>query len=152
MNVMEDYFSGSTGNSEHDMDGREALLDSSLPPLFGAFDKSIEEGLINPVLLLIDCEDTIGGPIAREWEGGDAVDAAILSNAMVERDRKSDEQATTVLIKTVSFLDGRQELSRWFPYLSEAFTEGPAAEGFYVVVISFGGAGVFTVSMSARPE
>ena len=133
------------------MDGREALIESSLGSLFYAFDVAVEEGLTEPVMLLIDCEDTIGAPIARKWEGNDAVDAAIMSNAMENESTNREERNTTVLVKTVSLFDSQQELSRWFPYLADAFASGPATDGFYVVVISFGGAGVFTVPMTTRP-
>ena len=152
MDFTENHFFGSTGDAEHDMDGREILIESALPQLFGAFDAAVEGGLIDPVVLLIDCEDTIGGPIAREWDGSDAVDAAIMSNAIDGQTSNTDERTTTILVKTVSFFDGQQELSRWFPYLSDALSKGPTVDEFYVVVISFGGAGVFTVPMSVRPE
>ena len=151
MNFPEDHFSGSTGNAEHDMDGREHLIESSLPRLFSAFDLAVDQGLVDPVVILIDCEDTVGDPIARGWEGNDAVDAAIMSNVIDERTSRGDERPTTILVKTVSFSDGQRELPRWFPYLSETLTNEPAIDGFYAVVISFGGAGVFTVPMSARP-
>ena len=151
MNGSDDHFSGSTGDAEHDMDGREALVESSLGSLFDAYDVAVEEGLTEPVVLLIDCEDTIGAPIARKWEGNDAVDAAIMSNAMEDASSNREERNTTVLVKTVSLFDSQQELSRWFPYLADAFASGPATDGFYVVVISFGGAGVFTVPMTTRP-
>ena len=52
----DDHFSGSTGDTEHDMDGREALVESSLGSLFDAYDVAVEEGLTEPVMLLIDCE------------------------------------------------------------------------------------------------
>ncbi len=151
MEVNDDQFPGSTGNPEHDMDGREALLESSLGSLFDAFDIALEEGVSEPVLLLIDCEDPIGAPIARKWEGNDAVDAAIMSNAIEDETSDNEEQATTVLIKTVPLFDSQQDLSQWFPYLADALARGPAVGGFYVVVISFGGAGVFTVPMATRP-
>ena len=154
MEFNDDRFPGSTGNPEHDMDGREALLESSLGSLFDAFDIALLEGVSEPVLLLIDCEDPIGAPIARKWEGNDAVDAAIMSNAMEDETSDSDneERVTTVLIKTVPLFDSQQELSQWFPYLADALARGPAVGGFYVVVISFGGAGVFTVPMATRPD
>ena len=57
MNFPEDHFSGSTGNAEHDMDGREHLIESSLPRLFSAFDLAVDQGLVDPVVILIDCED-----------------------------------------------------------------------------------------------
>ena len=151
MDFNDDQCSGSTGNAEHDMDGREALLEASLDNLFDAFDIATSEGVNEPVLILIDCEDVIGAPIARKWEGGDAVDAAIMSNAMGNETSEHEERATTVLIKTVPLFDNQQELSQLFPYLADALASGPVVDGFYVLVISFGGAGIFTVPMATRP-
>ena len=152
MDFNDGQFSGSTGNAEHDMDGREALLEASLSKLFDAFDVASSEGVNEPVLILIDCEDMIGAPIARKWEGNDAVDAAIMSNAMGnETSEEHEERATTVLIKTVPLFDSQKELSRWFPYLADTLASGPVVDGFFVLVISFGGAGVFTVPMATRP-
>ena len=68
-----------------------------------------------------------------------------------EESSNREERNTTVLVKTVSLFDSQQELSRWFPYLADAFASGAATDGFYVVVISFGGAGVYTVPMTTRP-
>ena len=79
--LTDDNFSGSTGDSEKDMDGREALVEACLDRLFAAFDSGTEEELEDPVVLLVDCEDSVGAPIARGWEGNDAVDAAIMANA-----------------------------------------------------------------------
>ena len=152
MDFNDDQFPGSTGNVEHDMDGREALLESSLGSLFDAYDIAVEEAVNEPVLLLIDCEDLIGAPIARKWEGNDAVDAAIMSNAMENETSDYQERTTTVLIKIVPLFDSQKEVSQWFPYLADALASGPAVGGFYVVVISFGGAGVFTVPIASRPS
>ncbi len=143
-------FSGSTGDSAKDMDGREALIEDCLESLFVAFDSGTAEGFLSPVVMLVDCEDAVGAPIARSWEGNDAVDAAIMANA--KDAEELDNIPATILIRTVSFVDGEQELPKWFPYLHESFSQGPPVDGFYVVVISFGGAGIFTVPMSARPS
>ena len=150
--LTNDNFSGSTGDSEKDMDGREALVEACLDRLFAAFDSGISEELEDPVVLLVDCEDSVGAPIARGWEGNDAVDAAIMANANDVEKKEQNELATTILIRTVSFIDSQQELPKLFSYLQDSFLQGPSVDGFYVVVISFGGAGVFTVPMAARPE
>ena len=142
-------FTGSTGDSEKDMDGREALVEGCLDRLFVAFDSGCEEGFLDPVVLLVDCEDAIGAPVARSWEGNDAVDAAIMENADAAED--PEKFPTTILIRVVSFTDGQQELPKWFPYLQDAFSHGPPRDGFYVVAITFGGAGTFTVPLNARP-
>ena len=145
-------FSGSTGDPEKDMDGREALVEACLDRLFAAFDSGVVEGIVEPVVLLVDCEDSVGTPIARTWEGDDAVDAAIMANANDAEREERNELATTILIRTVSFIDSQRELPKLFDYLQDSFSHGPAVGGFYVVVISFGGAGIFTVPMTARSE
>ena len=145
-------FSGSTGDPEKDMDGREALVEACLDRLFAAFDSGVVEGIVEPVVLLVDCEDSVGTPIARTWEGDDAVDAAIMANANDAEREEQNELATTILIRTVSFIDSQRELPKLFDYLQDSFSHGPAVGGFYVVVISFGGAGIFTVPMTARSE
>ncbi len=142
-------FTGSTGDSERDMDGREALVEGCLARLFSAFDSGCAEGFSDPVVLLVDCEDAIGASIARDWEGNDAVDAAIMANADDAEDQESFP--TTILIRVVFFADGQQELPKLFPYLKDAFSHGPPRNGFYVVAITFGGAGSFTVPLNARP-
>ena len=148
----DDNFSGSTGDPEKDMDGREALVEACLDRLFAAFDSGVVEGIVEPVVLLVDCEDSVGTPIARTWEGDDAVDAAIMANANDAEREERNELATTILIRTVSFIDSQRELPKLFDYLQDSFSHGPAVGGFYVVVISFGGAGIFTVPMTARSE
>lgn len=134
------------------MDGREALVEACLDRLFAAFDSGVVEGIVEPVVLLVDCEDSVGTPIARTWEGDDAVDAAIMANANDAEREEQNELATTILIRTVSFIDSQRELPKLFDYLQDSFSHGPAVGGFYVVVISFGGAGIFTVPMTARSE
>ena len=148
----DDNFSGSTGDPEKDMDGREALVEACLDRLFAAFDSGVVDGIVEPVVLLVDCEDSVGTPIARTWEGDDAVDAAIMANANDAEREERNELATTILIRTVSLIDSPRDLPKLFHYLQDSFSHGPSVGGFYVVVISFGGAGVFTVPMTARPE
>lgn len=149
MNLVNRESFGSTGDPEKDMDGREALVETCLSRIFSAYDLGCEEDLVDPVVFLVDCEDTVGASIARGWEGDDAVDAAIMANADSSHDQEGI--ATTVLTRSVSFADSQMEVPRWFPYLQEVFSHGPTGEGFYLVVITFGGAAVFTVPFSARP-
>ena len=146
---MDREFYGSTGDTEQDMCGREAMVESCLDRIFAAYDFGIEEKIVDPVIFLVDCEDVVGGAVARGWEGDDAVDAAIMANA--ESDSLEGKLPTTILTTAVSFVDSCTEVPRWFPYLEETLSQGPPCDAFYVIAITFGGAGVFSVPLSARP-
>jgi hypothetical protein len=107
----------------------------------------------DPVVFLVDCEDEIGGPMARGWEGDDAVDAAIMENAADAEERTADnERCITALARAFSLADCRREVPGVFPYLAPTFKSPPPAEGFLAVVVTAGGAASFTVPHSARPE
>ena len=143
-----DGVQGSTGNEQDDMEGREALVEFCLVCLFEAYDLACHEEISYPVVFLIDCEDPIGGPIAREWEGDDPVDSAILAHADCGgNDRLT---MTTVLTRAASFEDSRKDVSALFPYLAGSFDRLPPDDQFLVVAISFGGAATFTIPFSAR--
>lgn len=141
---------GSTGNETQDMDGREALLEDCLPQLFDTYERALEDNIVDPVVFLVDCEDDIGAAMARSWEGDDAVDAAILANAHSDG---VDPQSsiTTTLARAFTFQECKNEVPRWFPYLSGTFDRSPPNDGFFVVVVTYGGAGSFTVPDGARP-
>lgn len=144
-----DGVQGSSGNERDDMEGREALVEFCLDRLFEAYDLACREGTVCPVVFLVDCEDPLGGPIAREWEGDDSVDSAILAHA----DSGGDDRATmtTVLTRAASFEDSRADIPALFPYLACSFEQFPRDDRFLVVAISFGGAATFTIPLSARP-
>ena len=143
---------GSTGDEEQDMLGREALIEDSLAQVFEAYDHARRDGIKDPVVLLLDCEDEIGSPIARAWDGDDAVDAAIMANA--DRDGGDDDDAaiTTTLARAESFKRCRREVPKVFPYLAGTFEQPPPERGFVTVVVAFGGAATFIVPLDARPE
>src|SRR5690349_21451753 len=71
---------GSSGDEALDSEAQQSLIESSLEQAFAEYDYACAHGLADPVIFLIDCEDEIGSPIARAWEGDDSVDAAILEN------------------------------------------------------------------------
>lgn len=147
---MHSEYHGSTGDSELDMRGRETMVESCLDRIFVAYDLGIHEGIVDPVVLLVDCEDSVGGEVARGWEGDDAVDGAIMANA--DSDSNHEDTPTTILIRAVSFVDSQMDIPECFPYLQETFSQDSGADEFYVVAITFGGAGAFTVPFSARPN
>jgi hypothetical protein len=133
---------GSTGDDDHDMEGRQSLVEQSLPDLWDAYDQALSDGLSYPVIFLVDCEDPIGGQIARQWEGDDAVDAAILAHTEESATGTADEKVTTTLVRAFPFQDCQREVPQLFPYLSGSFAE-PPPDGFLVLVISYGGAATF---------
>ena len=136
---------GSTGDEDLDMEGRQSLVEQSLPDLWDAYDQALTDGLSHPVIFLIDCEDPIGGQIARQWEGDDAVDAAILANTEESSADAAGEAVTTTLIRAFPFQDCQREVPQLFPYLSGSFAQ-PPPDGLLVIVISYGGAATFTAS------
>ncbi|MEX0936423.1 MAG: hypothetical protein WDZ59_01085 [Pirellulales bacterium] len=139
---------GSTGDPEQDMLGREELIESSLPLVFETYDDAIRAGVVEPVVLLVDCEDQIGQQIAIQWVGEEAVEAAIAAQA----GESDTPDTTTALARAVSFRECRREIPASFPYLRGTFAQPPPRGGFVAVVISFGGAATFTVPQDARPE
>ena len=155
---------GSTGDARQDMDGRELLVEECLAELFATYDRGRNDGIRDPVIFLIDCEDGIGEPIARAWEGDDVVDGALLAYAdhgdvnerrgVVNEDHNAETgwASTTILTRAFSFEDSRQEIPELFPYLAGSFEAPPPKDGFLVVVIAFGGAGTFTVPLDVRPD
>src|SRR5690349_1854211 len=60
------------------LEAQQWLLESSLPLVFEAYDDAIQRKVVDPVVVLLDCEDAIGGEIARSWLGEETVEDAIL--------------------------------------------------------------------------
>ena len=89
----------SPSDDERALDEQQALVESSLPLLFDTWDDANAHRVKDPVILLVDCEDDIGGEIARAWLGDDAVAAAIT-------DTHAEDQAaaTTVFARFDAFL------------------------------------------------
>lgn len=142
---------GSTGDEQQDMTGRESLVEQCLAQLFEAYDEALAFGISDPVLFLVDCDDEIGGPISRAWEGDDAVNAATLTST--DHLESSDEAtATTTLARAFPFRDSCVEVPKVFPYLEETFQRPPPKDGFLVLAIAYGGAATFTVPLGSRPE
>jgi hypothetical protein len=132
---------------------QQELLEVSLQLVFEAYDDACRRHVRDPVVFLLDCEDEVGGQIARSWLGDDAVDDAISEqhggNAFP--DCGKDEQ-TTVFAMAFPFKECRRELPAIFPYLSSALDQSPSQDGFYVISVAAGGASIFTSPHSARPE
>ena len=84
---------------------------SSLPGVYGA---AVRDGVDRPVVILLDCEDAIGGQIARGWLGSEVVDEAIAEQRV---DDPSCE-TTTVFARAVSLAESARQIPEVFPYLA----------------------------------
>ena len=126
-------------------DEQQALLENSLPATFEAYDVAVEAGIAQPVVFLLDCEDAIGGEIARSWLGEEAV-----AEAMGEQ--PPGEDSTTVFAHAFSWDQCRQEVPAVFPYLQSVFEQQQPDDGFLAVSVTAEGASALTVPFAARPE
>lgn len=125
---------------------QQALVEASLAAVFTAYDDAAQRGEQDPLVVLLDCEDELGGEIARGWLGDEAVDDAIASQ------HAEDEEQMTVFARALPWKESHGELSEAFPYLADALSAPPAADAVLVVVVAAGGASAFTAPADARPE
>jgi len=133
---------------ESTLQAQQELLENSLPAAFSAYDLAKGEGMADPVVFLLDCEDEIGGEIARSWLGGDAIDEAIEQR----RAEDGEEGQTTVFAYAFPFEKCREEVPAIFPYLKPIFSKALPRESFLAIVVTYGGASALTVPFSAREE
>lgn len=134
---------GSSGDADEDLENQQALLESSLPLVFGAFDEAKSGGVADPVVVLLDCEDPIGSEIARAWLG-DAVVAEVAGSTEAEQ--------TTVFAHGFSWETSRREIPQVFPYLAPVFQQELPRDGLLAVSVTSGGASALTVPWEARGE
>jgi len=145
------------------MAAREELVEGNFDQVVAGYKHARGQGERDPVVFLVDCEDTIGSEIARAWEGDEAVDEAILearhAGPTASEDPAADssptadaspavESPTTILVRTFPFADCRQEIPGVFPYLADSFHEPPADDQFLIVVIAAAGAATFTAPIA----
>jgi hypothetical protein len=147
---------GSSGDEAKDMEAKETLIESSLAQVFAEYDYAKKRRMRDPVVFLVDCEDEIGGPMARGWEGDEVVDAAIEESVEDADDDDGDtekddeERCITALARAFSLEDCRREMPQFFPDLMPTFESPYPQDGFLAVVVTAGGAATFTVPHSAR--
>src|SRR5690606_16148160 len=122
------------------------LLESSLELAFDTYDEAIVAKLRHPVVFVLDCEDEIGGEIARGWLGADVV-----AEAIADRVAQDAESETTVFAHAFPLAKCRTGVSAVFPYLKGVFEHAPAG-GFLAVWVPAGGASACTVPFDARPQ
>lgn len=120
------------------LDAQQQLLESSLPAAQAAYDEARQRGVQQPVVMLIDCEDEIGGQIVRGWLGDEAVDAAIAEQG-------EDEGETTVFAYGFDYDECQKEIPAVFPYLAPIFDHPPPTAGFLAISVTSGGASALTV-------
>lgn len=130
------------------LEAHQLLVESSLPLVFEAFDDALEDNIAQPMIVLVDCEDELGGQVARGWLGDEVVDDAIAAEVP---DEDSEEEQTTVFARAIAWKEARKEIAEAFPYLADAFADGPPEDGVLVVGITAGGASAFTAPWDARP-
>lgn len=135
-------------DAEAALEAQQMLLESSLEVAFRAYDDALSENIRDPVVFLLDCEDSVGGEIARSWLGDDAVDEAIAAQEM-----KSTSPApffTTVYACAFPFLKCRTEVPAVFAYLAPVFAGDAPTDGFLAIAVTSGGASALTVPFAAR--
>jgi hypothetical protein len=112
---------------------------------FEAYDEAIRAKQRDPVVVVLDCEDAIGGEIARSWLGEE-----IIADAIADRALEDEESETTVFVHAFPFAQCRTEVPAVFPYLKGAL-EQPPTDGFLAISVTAGGASALTVPFDARP-
>ncbi len=149
MNTQDQEFSDEDAASQD----QQALLESSLDLAFSAYDMAKSEGTVEPVVFLLDCEDTIGGQIARGWLGEETVDEAIRDH-QGQQLQSDDDETTTVFAHAFSLTQCADEVPKLFPYLApifdESFNESLPKDGFLAISVTSGGASALSVPFSAR--
>lgn len=133
--------------SDDALDAQQDLLEAALPAAFAAYDEALQRGVDEPVVMLVDCEDEIGGQIVRSWLGDEAVDEAIDQQA--DRD---EEPIATVFAYGFARVECQSEVPQVFPYLAPVFDQPPPQDGFLAISVTSGGASALTVPRDARPS
>lgn len=131
--------------AEAALEAQQMLLESSLEEVFRTFD-TVRETMSDPVVFLLDCEDAVGGEIARSWLGDDTVDGAIAEKKV------ADTFSTTVFVSAFPFAKCRTEVPAVFDYLGPVFASDPPSDGFLAIAVTSGGASALTVPFEARDE
>src|SRR5688572_13303887 len=135
--------SDSAPDLEEALEAQQTLLETSLSLAFETYDDAVSRNVDDPVVLVLDCEDEIGGEIARSWLGDEAVDDAISYQAA--SDPAGD--VTTVFAYAFSLEECRREVPPVFPYLAPALEAPPAPGGFWAIAVTSGGASLLTVPL-----
>lgn len=130
--------------TEAALEAQQTLAESSLELVETTYREAIDEGMSSPIVLLVDCEDELGGQIARGWLGDEAIDDAIA----MQQQSDDDEDGTTVFARALAWKEAAGELRDAFPYLAPALQHPPGAGGVLVISITAGGASALTAPLS----
>lgn len=125
---------------------QQLLVETTLPLVFETYDNAVEEEVVDPIVLVVDCEDALGGQIARGWLGDEAIDDAIAA----ESGEDDSEHLTTALARAIAWADAAGALSEAFPYLASVFDDRPPEDGVLVIGVAAGGASALTAPWDAR--
>jgi hypothetical protein len=138
-------------DSEDDpLEVQQSLVESALPLVFEVYDEALKAGVTAPIVVLVDCEDDLGGEIARGWLGDDAIDDAIAAQA-ADDDSPHESEPTTVFGRAIAWDDACGDLSEAFPYLKPILSGRPPDDGVFVIGVTAGGASALTAPWDARP-
>ena len=139
--------------SESALEAQQALVEETLPLVFQTFDQAIADGMEKPVVMIVDCEDELGGQIARGWLGDEAIDEAIAlhhAEAAINEDDEAAQVCAAAFARAIPWEACREELIEAFPYLAEALKTPPPEEAVLVVGVTAGGASALSAPFSAR--
>ncbi len=128
------------------LEAQQMLVEDSLELVCSSYATAIEQGMAQPLIVLLDCEDELGSEIARSWLGHDAVENGIA----IQKQANDDESQTTVFAQAVAWKECREELSEAFPYLADVLVAGPTEDGILVIGITAGGASALTAPFEAN--
>ncbi len=127
------------------LEEQQELLEESLELVLSVYHSAVREAVDEPVVILLDCEDSIGSQIARGWLGSAAVDQAIA-------DQRADDpsgQTATVFARAVSLAECAKQVPAVFLYLAPIFAQALPADGFLAISVASGGASALTVPFAA---
>ena len=133
------------------LEAQQMLLETSLDLVFAAADAAGKDGIVDPVVILLDCEDSIGSEIACSWLGSEAVADAIAERRAADVADREDADKTTVYAQAFTQRECQEVVPKIFPYLAPVFLQKPSDEGFLAIAVTSGGASALTVPHSARP-
>lgn len=128
------------------LEAQQTLLEDSLELVFEIYDEALKDGLDEPVVILLDCEDPIGGEIARAWLGAEVVDDVILE----QRAAEPSDDLTTVFAYAFPWVECAREVPSVFPYLAPVFDEALPPGEFLAISVTAGGASALLVPPTAR--
>ncbi|MEN0110013.1 MAG: hypothetical protein AAF805_04755 [Planctomycetota bacterium] len=142
-------------NGEHEPDPQESaaleaqqeFVESALELVFETHRGAVEEGVVEPIVVLLDCEDDLGGQIARGWLGDEAIDDAI---ALEHADADAEgADVTTAFARALPLAEASGELAEAFPYLADSLAEIDPSDGVVILGVTAGGACLLTAPLDA---